>query len=109
MVVIMFQPLFHESLGQYNAALISVCWMIMLGFTDDVLDLRWAYKIVLSFLATLPLLVAYSGPTNIIVPKPLRDYLGLSVDLGLLYSLYMMFIAVFCTNSINIYAGINGA
>lgn len=108
MVVILFQPIFHDMLGQYNAALISVCWMVLLGFTDDVLDLRWAYKILLSLIATMPLLVSYSGPTNIIVPKPFRPYIGLSVNLGFIYHIYMMLTSVFCTNSINIYAGING-
>jgi len=81
---------------------------LLLGFVDDVLDLRWSIKISLSFLATLPLLVAYSGPTIIVVPKPLHAILGDHVELGLLYHLYMALIAVFCTNSINIYAGING-
>uniref|UniRef100_A0A6B2LD20 UDP-N-acetylglucosamine--dolichyl-phosphate N-acetylglucosaminephosphotransferase n=1 Tax=Arcella intermedia TaxID=1963864 RepID=A0A6B2LD20_9EUKA len=83
-------------------------FMLFLGFADDVLDLRWSIKICLSFLAILPLLVSYSGPTNIIVPKPFRPLLGLDVELSYFYHLYMAFIAVFCTNSINIYAGING-
>jgi len=82
--------------------------MLLLGFIDDVLDLRWSIKIAFSFLATLPLLVSYSGPTNIIVPKPLRGILDTSINLGYGYHAYMMLIAVFCTNSINIYAGING-
>jgi UDP-N-acetylglucosamine--dolichyl-phosphate N-acetylglucosaminephosphotransferase len=107
-VVIMFQPFFLEKLGDYNAAMTSICFMLLLGFIDDVLDVRWSVKICLSFLATLPLLVAYSGPTNIIVPKPFRGFVGQDVQLGYLYHVYMAFIAVFCTNSINIYAGING-
>jgi len=82
--------------------------MVFLGFLDDVLDLRWSVKIALSFLATLPLLVSYSGPTTIIIPKPLRDIAGTSIYLGFGYHAYMLLIAVFCTNSINIYAGING-
>lgn len=82
--------------------------MVLLGFVDDVLDLRWAYKIGLSFLATIPLLVAYSGPTNIIMPKPLVFLLGESIEFGVLYLFMMSLLSVFCTNSINIYAGING-
>lgn len=82
--------------------------MWFLGFADDVFDLRWAIKIFCSFVATLPLLVAYSGPTNIIVPKPLREYIGGELTIGYFYHLYMSMIAVFCTNSINIHAGING-
>lgn len=67
----------------YNAGLLSICMMLLLGFADDVLDLRWAVKIFLSLLATLPLLVEYSGPTTVIVPKPLRGLLGLSIDLSM--------------------------
>eukprot|EP01129_Flabellula_baltica_P008806 TRINITY_DN3531_c0_g1_i2.p1 TRINITY_DN3531_c0_g1~~TRINITY_DN3531_c0_g1_i2.p1 ORF type:complete len:297 (+),score=30.87 TRINITY_DN3531_c0_g1_i2:263-1153(+) len=104
----MFQPIFNSMYVEYNAALISVCFMLFLGFADDVLDLRWRVKIFLSILATLPLLMAYTGPTNILVPKPLRTWLPTTIDLGLLYYVYMSLIGVFCTNSINIYAGING-
>ena len=94
--------------------MISICMMVLLGFTDDVLDVRWSVKISLSFLATLPLLVAFNGPTNIIVPLPFRGFsmfgftVNYSIDLGILYLVYMALLAVFCTNSINILAGING-
>jgi len=106
--VIMFQPFFAEKLGEYNAGLTSITFMLFLGFLDDVLDLRWRVKIFLSFLATLPILVAYDGPTNIVVPKPARFLLGHDIHLSYLYHFYMALISVFCTNSINIYAGING-
>lgn len=59
-------------------------------------------------IATLPLLVAYSGTTAVIAPIVLRPLVGKMVELGILYKLYMGSLAVFCTNSINIYAGING-
>nr|WCZ58760.1 UDP-N-acetylglucosamine--dolichyl-phosphate N-acetylglucosaminephosphotransferase [Seculamonas ecuadoriensis] len=95
-------------LVEYNAALASICFMLLLGFADDVLDLPWRVKLVLPAFGSLPLLVAYSGSTLIVVPKPLRDMLGPSIDLGLLYKLYMCMLSVFCTNSINILAGLNG-
>ena len=38
----------------------------------------------------------------------LRDLLGYSIRLGLLYYVYMGLLAVFCTNAINILTGING-
>jgi len=106
--VILFQPFFVSMLGIYNAGMISICLMILLGFSDDVLDLRWAVKICLSFLASVPLLVAYDGSTDIIIPKPLRSMFGYSMHLGLLYHIYMLLLSIFCTNSINILAGING-
>ncbi|KAL6532881.1 hypothetical protein OROGR_013841 [Orobanche gracilis] len=60
-------------LVEYNAALASICFMILLGFVDDVLDVPWRVQ-----------------------------------KIGWIYKLYMGLLAVFCTNSINIHAGING-
>lgn len=121
-----------DALATYNAALLSVCFMVLLGFADDVLDLRWRYKLLLPTVASLPLLCSYPGITHIIIPKPLRFLFaavdgstwwgravealiivdgnsdGAVVDLGMFYYLYMALLAVFATNSINILAGING-
>uniref|UniRef100_A0A3B4B5K6 UDP-N-acetylglucosamine--dolichyl-phosphate N-acetylglucosaminephosphotransferase n=1 Tax=Periophthalmus magnuspinnatus TaxID=409849 RepID=A0A3B4B5K6_9GOBI len=85
--------------------------MIFLGFADDVLNLRWRHKLLLPTMASLPLLMVYFtnfGNTVIVVPKPFRVLLGLHLDLGILYYVYMGMLAVFCTNAINILAGING-
>ncbi|KAB2604442.1 UDP-N-acetylglucosamine--dolichyl-phosphate N-acetylglucosaminephosphotransferase-like [Pyrus ussuriensis x Pyrus communis] len=96
-------------LVEYNAALASICFMVLLGFVDDVLDVPWRVKLVLPSIAALPLLMAYAGHTTIVIPKPLVPYTGLEVlDLGWIYKLYMGLLAVFCTNSINIHAGLNG-
>jgi len=82
--------------------------MILLGFVDDTVDLRWKYKLILPLVASVPLITSYSGGTNIILPIPVREYLGKEIELGLLYKVYMSMIAIFCSNSINIHAGING-
>ncbi|KAF6258891.1 glycosyl transferase family 4-domain-containing protein [Scenedesmus sp. NREL 46B-D3] len=97
-------------LVDYNAALASIGFMVFLGFADDVLDIRWRVKLVLPLFAALPLLVAYSGGTIVSVPKPLQAALGLPVflELGLVYKAYMVALTIFCTNSINILAGVNG-
>ncbi|XP_042021489.1 UDP-N-acetylglucosamine--dolichyl-phosphate N-acetylglucosaminephosphotransferase-like [Salvia splendens] len=96
-------------LVEYNAALASICFITLLGFVDDVLDVPWRVKLVLPSIAALPLLMAYAGHTTIIIPKPLVPYVGMDIlDLGWIYKLYMGLLAVFCTNSINIHAGING-
>ena len=95
-------------LVEMNAALHSICFMLFLGFADDVVDLPWRYKLILPTIATLPLLLAYGGGTVIIVPKPLQPLLSTSIDLGLVYKLYMLLLSVFTTNAINILAGING-
>jgi UDP-N-acetylglucosamine--dolichyl-phosphate N-acetylglucosaminephosphotransferase len=115
-----------------NSALLSICFMLFLGFTDDVLDWPWRYKLFLPSVASLPLLCCYNGSTSIVIPIQLRQLLwqdgqatilghvlgyvividsqadGALVSLGYLYLLYMGMLAVFCTNAINIYAGING-
>ncbi|EZA50234.1 UDP-N-acetylglucosamine--dolichyl-phosphate N-acetylglucosaminephosphotransferase [Ooceraea biroi] len=85
--------------------------MLLLGFADDVLDLRWRHKLLLPTIASLPLLMVYYVNVNstiVIVPKPLRPWLGFSLDLWIFYYVYMGMLAVFCTNAINILAGING-
>lgn len=67
------------------SALLSVCCMILLGFADDVLNLQWRHKLLLPTIASLPLLMVYYvnfNSTYIIVPKPLRSFLGLRLDLG---------------------------
>jgi len=112
-IVIIFLQLQYATenrlaLVEYNAALHSIGFMIFLGFADDVVDLPWRYKLILPTLATLPLLVAYSGSTYIAVPWPLVELLGSSINLGILYQVYMGLLAVFCTNAINIFAGLNG-
>ncbi|PRP85447.1 UDP-N-acetylglucosamine-dolichyl-phosphate N-acetylglucosaminephosphotransferase [Planoprotostelium fungivorum] len=108
-VIMMFQPILSSGLTEYNAALTGICFMMLLGFADDVLDLRWSVKIGLSFLSTLPLLVSYTGSTFIVVPVPLVPLIGHNViNLGLLYHVYIAFFSVFTTNSINILAGLNG-
>jgi len=96
---------------QYLGALSAINMMMKLGFTDDVLDLRWRHKFSLPTVASLPLLFIYYvliSNTTVIVPKPITFLLGTSLDLGIFYYIYMGMLAVFCTNAINIYAGING-
>ncbi|CAN0377583.1 unnamed protein product [Pylaiella littoralis] len=132
-----------DKMVDYLSALLSICFMTFLGFTDDVLDLPWRYKLLLPTVATLPLLCAYDGSTSIVVPRPLDHLLMaagggwegggggftlvgraissvfpvvlpseaggmLLLDLGTAYMVYMGMLAVFCTNAVNIYAGING-
>lgn len=98
--------LFNPEPVLYTAALASVTLMTLLGFADDVLDLKWRYKLVLPLVACLPLLVNYDGPTAVMVPYPLRGIVGSNlIELGVLYHLYMALLSIFCTNAINIYAG----
>ncbi|ETV87521.1 hypothetical protein, variant [Aphanomyces astaci] len=107
--------------------IVSIAAMIALGFCDDLLDLKWRHKLLFPPLATIPVLLHYSGVTAVVMPSFVRGVIGeggalhplLSlvfhvsehgdiVDLGYVYYVYMGMMAVFCTNAINIYAGCNG-
>ena len=103
---------------EHNSALATIGFAVFLGFVDDVLELPWRAKMILPAFAAMPLLLSYAGSTTILVPRPLRRALELVLgagagdlgllDLGPLYYVYMFLLTIFCTNSINIHAGING-
>ncbi|KAG6988998.1 zinc finger protein klf1 [Physcia stellaris] len=85
--------------------------VVILGIGDDLFDIRWRHKFFIPAFASIPVLIVYFvdyGVTNVVVPMQLEPYLGQMVDLGWLYYAYMAAIAIFCPNSINILAGING-
>ena len=48
-------PIAESWLVDYNAALATICFMLFLGFADDVLDIPWRVKLMLPALASLPL------------------------------------------------------
>ncbi|PBP24121.1 UDP-N-acetylglucosamine-1-P transferase [Diplocarpon rosae] len=98
-------------LASYLSAILSLQSVILLGVGDDLFDIRWRHKFFIPGIASIPLLTVYFvdfGVTHIVIPIPLRPYLGGLFDLGALYYVYMFAIAIFCPNSINILAGING-
>uniref|UniRef100_A0A0M3INM1 UDP-N-acetylglucosamine--dolichyl-phosphate N-acetylglucosaminephosphotransferase n=1 Tax=Ascaris lumbricoides TaxID=6252 RepID=A0A0M3INM1_ASCLU len=135
---VLFRSTFpHEKLLAFLSALIGICSAILLGFADDVLDLRWRHKLLFPTLSSLPLLLVYyatgsstsvvvpkqirafllfsetvdiGSSTSVVVPKQIRAFLLFSetVDIGPLYYIYMGMMVVFCTNAINILAGVNG-
>ena len=76
-----------------------------------MLDIRWRHKVLIPAFASIPMLVVYFvdfGVTHVVVPVPLQPYVGPFVDLGWMYYAYMAAVAIFCPNSINMLAGING-
>ncbi|KAI8803854.1 glycosyl transferase family 4-domain-containing protein [Cladochytrium replicatum] len=100
------------NLAQYLGSLLSLFSMLFLGFADDILDIRWRVKIWFPAFASVPLLMVYFvtySVTHVIVPPALRDLFGATIiDLGVFYYAYMALLAIFCTNAINIIAGVNG-
>lgn len=96
------------------AAITSIFAMLILGFIDDCHDLRWRCKLMFPFAASIPLLsvyyYSYRDRTTILVPQFLTKHFNLeeNINLGVFYYIYMLMFVIFCTNAINIYAGING-
>ncbi|KAF2763837.1 UDP-N-acetylglucosamine:dolichyl phosphate N-acetylglucosamine-1-phosphate transferase-like protein [Teratosphaeria nubilosa] len=100
-----------EKLASYGFAYGTLASITILGILDDSFDMRWRHKFFIPAFAALPMLALYFvdfGVTHVMVPLPLRPYLGELVELGWLYYLYMAAISIFCPNCINILAGING-
>jgi UDP-N-acetylglucosamine--dolichyl-phosphate N-acetylglucosaminephosphotransferase len=102
-------------LASYGFAYGTLTSTIILGILDDSFDMRWRHKFFIPAFAALPMLGLYFvdfGVTHVTVPRFLLNYLpaGSSelIDLGALYYVYMAGVAIFCPNSINIVAGING-
>ncbi|KAK9466167.1 glycosyl transferase family 4-domain-containing protein [Lipomyces arxii] len=105
----------HSKLAEYLAALLSSFSMLVLGVADDLFDIRWRDKLFLPAIAILPLVFVYYvdfGVTSVVVPSFLSKIsnteLPMTIDLGIFYYIYMLAVAIFCPNSINIFAGING-
>ncbi|KAK5981161.1 UDP-N-acetylglucosamine--dolichyl-phosphate N-acetylglucosaminephosphotransferase [Trichostrongylus colubriformis] len=107
----------------FLSALISICTAILLGFADDMLDLKWRHKLAFPTLSSLPILMVYyvsGGSTTVIIPSAVRTLLSSvvppsvfpsipsAVDINIFYYVFMCMVVVFCTNAINILAGING-
>ncbi|KAF2665586.1 N-acetylglucosaminephosphotransferas-like protein [Microthyrium microscopicum] len=103
----------HNKLASYLSAILSLQVIVILGIGDDLFDIRWRHKVLIPAFGAIPVLIVYFvdfGVTQISLPTFLRPYVGGRelVDLGVLYYLYMAGFAIFCPNSINILAGING-
>lgn len=83
MCAIFYTKTFAPNLAfEHTAGILSITFIIFLGFCDDVFDLPWRYKIFLPNIAALPILIAYQGVTHVVTPILLREYLGNTVDLG---------------------------
>jgi UDP-N-acetylmuramyl pentapeptide phosphotransferase/UDP-N-acetylglucosamine-1-phosphate transferase len=76
-------------LASYLSAILSLQTTVILGIGDDLFDIRWRHKLLIPAFAAIPMLVVYFvdfGVTHVVVPVPLRPYLGELFDLGMLES-----------------------
>ncbi|EIW67939.1 hypothetical protein TREMEDRAFT_32854 [Tremella mesenterica DSM 1558] len=111
----------QQELTLYLSSLLSLLTATLLGFIDDLFDIRWRHKLPIPLVASVPTLLVYyseGGWTSVVLPSTIGNWLrsiGLPgwigskvVDLGPLYYIYLLLLPTFTTNSINIVAGING-
>jgi UDP-N-acetylglucosamine--dolichyl-phosphate N-acetylglucosaminephosphotransferase len=74
-----------QKLSVYLSSLLSLLMATMLGFLDDVFDIRWRHKLPIPIIASIPLLMVYyaeQGNTHVVVPLPLRPIFGTLLNLG---------------------------
>lgn len=143
----------HNKLAEFLSGSLCLLSTILLGFFDDLFDIRWRHKFFLPAVASLPLLIVYYvdfSVTSVVIPlfvtrnvygELFIDYFSAFVhnfnslvtfitglrfntlandykiesssppkllDLGIFYYVYMSALSIFCPNSINILAGVNG-
>lgn len=101
----------HQELSLYLSSILCLLIATLLGFLDDVFDIRWRHKLPIPIIASIPMLMVYyaeGGLTTVVMPRGAKWLFGNTVDLGPLYYLYMALLSTFSTNSINIVAGVNG-
>jgi len=84
-------------------AVITVLLVAAIGALDDQLAIRQRHKVLLTILASLPLILTFNGAPSVWFP-----FLG-SLDLGLLYPLlWIPLLITTLSNLTNMHAGFNG-
>ncbi len=102
LIIILTSFLLRTLIDLIYTIIMSATLALVLGFVDDVLSIRWRYKILIPFIASIPLILNYTGSTSIELP-----FIGV-IELGVVYTLILIpLITVYMANSINIYAGLN--
>ena len=82
----------RTKLSVYLSSLLSLLIATLLGFLDDVFDIRWRHKIPIPIIASIPLLTVYyadNGNTHIVVPIPFRALFGSLMNLGTTFLLFL--------------------
>lgn len=97
-----FSPLLGIQVNLIYTSLLAISSALLLGFMDDVLNIRWRYKLLIPLVSAIPLIVNYAGATSVSIP-----FFGV-IELGLVYMWVLIpLMTVYMANTINIYAGIN--
>ncbi|WP_461862817.1 MraY family glycosyltransferase [Thermococcus sp.] len=86
--------------GDVSRALLIFLLFGLVGIIDDLTNMRQLHKVLLSLLASSPVLaLALSGRLNLII---------FSIDLGVLYYLFAVLFITGSANLVNMLAGFNG-
>lgn len=83
----------HNKLASFLSAILSLQSVVILGLGDDLFDIRWRHKVLIPAFAAIPMLIVYFvdfGVTQVVIPKPLRPYLGELVNLGQTKSILLL-------------------
>ncbi|KAG7661457.1 ALG7 [[Candida] subhashii] len=62
----------HNKLAEYLSGIICLQSTIILGFLDDLFDIRWRHKFFMPAIASLPLLIVYYvdfSVTSVVIPQ----------------------------------------
>jgi hypothetical protein len=75
----------HQELALYLSSILCLLIATLLGFLDDVFDIRWRHKLPIPIIASIPLLMVYyaeGGLTTVVMPRVVQGIFGHTVDLG---------------------------
>jgi hypothetical protein len=84
-----------DKLLLFMTGLLCISLMILLGFIDDVVALKWKYKLILPLIASFALLLVYDGKTSVIMPIPTRFIFGEVLELGIFYKMFFVLLMIF--------------
>jgi UDP-N-acetylglucosamine--dolichyl-phosphate N-acetylglucosaminephosphotransferase len=65
-------------LNLYLSSLLSLLTATLLGFIDDLFDVRWRHKLPIPLVAAIPTLLVYyseGGLTSVVLPRTLGTWL----------------------------------
>ncbi|EDR25882.1 glucosaminephosphotransferase, putative [Entamoeba dispar SAW760] len=99
-IVFMFITMLFSSListPNYIISLLVILFNFIIGLIDDFLDIRWRYKLILSFCSSMLIVIIYPGSCTLF-----------GINLSIIYLFGLICLSVFFTNSINMFAGVNG-
>ncbi|EGW33002.1 uncharacterized protein SPAPADRAFT_60327 [Spathaspora passalidarum NRRL Y-27907] len=69
----------HNKLAEFLSAVLCLQSTVILGFLDDLFDIRWRHKFFIPAVTSLPLLIVYYvdfSVTSVVIPRFVSDFPG---------------------------------